>query len=137
MEISPLNTTASEFMLPEAIAVLERTPAALRALLDGLSESWTSCNEGSDTFSAFDNLGHLIHGDRTDWIPRARIIREHGESRPFEKFDRFAMYKESEGKTVGELLDTFAELRRANLATLTAWRLTAQDLERRGRHPEL
>ena len=125
------------FSLADGIPVLERTPQVLDAWLRGVPEPWLRANEGPDTFSAFDNLGHLIHGERTDWIPRARIIREHGESRPFEKFDRFAMYKESEGKTVGELLDTFAELRRANLATLTAWRLTAQDLERRGRHPEL
>lgn len=123
--------------LAEAVPVLERTPAILDAWLRDLPDPWIRVNEGPDTFSAFDVLGHLIHGERADWIARARIIREHGESRPFDKFDRFAMYRESEGKTLNDLLDAFAELRRANLDTLAGWRLTPQDLERRGTHPEL
>lgn len=123
--------------LAEGVPVLTRTPAVLDAWLRDLPDVWARANEGPDTFSAFDVLGHLIHGERADWIPRARIIREQGETRPFDKFDRFAMYRESEGKKLNDLLDAFAELRRANLATLAGWRLTPQDLERRGRHPEL
>lgn len=125
------------FSLTEAIPVLERTPRVLDAWLRGVPEPWLRANEGPNTFSAFDNLGHLIHGERVDWIPRARIILELGESRAFDKFDRFAMYKESEGKTVAELLDTFTALRRENLATLAGWKLTPAQLAQRGRHPEL
>jgi len=125
------------FQLAEGIAVLERTPVAFRALLGGLSGQWIAGNEGPDTFSPFDNLGHLIHGERTDWIPRARIILEHGEARAFVPFDRFAQAKESRGKALEQLLDEFARLRRENLAALEALNLQPQDLARRGKHPEL
>ena len=121
----------------EAIPVLARTPAVLRALLDGLPEAWTRATEGAGTWSAFDVVGHLIHGERTDWIPRAELILAHGLSRPFEAFDRFAMFEASRGKSLSELLDTFAELRAANVARLEALRLTSADLARPGRHPEL
>jgi hypothetical protein len=121
----------------EAVPVLARTPAVLRALLDGLPGAWTTATEGPGTWSAFDVVGHLIHGDRTDWIPRAELILAHGESRTFEVFDRFAMFEASRGKSLNELLDTFAELRAANVARLEALRLTPADLARPGRHPEL
>ena len=107
-----------QFQLTHAFEVLERTPATFRALLGGLPEAWTSPNEGPDTFSAFDNVGHLIHGERTDWIPRARIILAQGPNRRFEPYDRFAQYHESRGKSVAELLDEFARLRAENLITL-------------------
>ncbi len=123
--------------LADAIALLARTPATLDALLRGLPEAWTHRNEGAGTWSAFDVVGHLIHGDRTDWIPRARIILESGEARPFERFDRFAQARESQGKSLGQLLDEFARLRAENLAALRAWKLRPEDLERRGRHPVL
>ena len=126
-----------EFQLTRALEVLERTPATFRALLGGLSEAWTAPNEGPDTFSAFDNLGHLVHGERTDWIPRARIILAQGESRRFEPFDRFAHYRESRGKSLAELLDEFARLRAENLATLHGWRLSERELALEGEHPEL
>jgi hypothetical protein len=126
-----------QFELEKAIAVLERTPAALRALLDGLPAEWTASNEGENTWSPFDVLGHLVHGEKTDWIPRARIILESGESRPFESFDRFAQFRESEGKTLGELLDEFARLRAENLEALAGMRLEAADFDRTGTHPEL
>ncbi len=126
-----------EFQLDHALEILERTPAAVRGLLGGLSDAWTSPNEGPDTFSAFDNVGHLIHGERTDWIPRARIILAQGPNRKFEPYDRFAQKRESQGKTLPDLLDEFARLRGANLATLRSWRLTDAELDLRGEHPEL
>ena len=126
-----------QFDLAQAIEVLGRTPSVLRALLDGMPEWWTSANEGPETFSAFDNVGHLVHGERTDWIPRARIILEHGRSRPFEPFDRFAQVRESRGKTLSELLDELARLRAENLDVLRGWRLGARELALEGEHPAL
>jgi len=109
------------FDLNDAIAVLERTPATFRALLRELPDPWITCNEGPDTFSPFDNVGHLIHGERTDWIPRARIILAGGHHRRFEPFDRFAQRRASQGKSLSQLLDEFAALRAENLATLHSW----------------
>lgn len=126
-----------QFELPRALEVLERTPATLNALLGGLPEAWTAPNEGPDTFSAFDNVGHLIHGERTDWIPRARIILAQGSSRRFEPYDRFAQYRESQGKTLAELLDEFTRLRSANLGILREWRLSERELALEGEHPSL
>ena len=125
------------FDLANGIAVLERTPATFRALLAGLSDAWIATNEGPDTFSPFDNVGHLIHGERTDWIPRARIILAQGASRRFEKYDRFAQIRESKGKSLAQLLDEFAQLRAENLETLRGWRLTDEQLALEGQHPEL
>lgn len=126
-----------QFQLDEAIAILERTPSTFRALLAALPEPWITSDEGPETFTAFDNLGHLIHGERADWIPRARVILAQGENRRFEPFDRFAQKRESAGKTLAQLLDEFAELRAANLATLRGWQLTEQQLELTGEHPAL
>jgi hypothetical protein len=123
--------------LPDAIAILERTPATFRAMLSGLPDEWTTCNEGPDTFSAFDNVGHLIHGERTDWIPRARIILEQGANRQFQPYDRFAQVRESAGKTLSQLLDEFEKLRADNLVTLRDWKLSDQELALTGQHPEL
>src|SRR5262245_10506647 len=100
-----------EFRLTDALEVLERTPSTFRALLQGLSEAWITPNEGPETFSAFDNLGHMIHGEKTDWIPRARIILAQGPNRRFEPFDRFAQYRESEGKSLADLLAEFERVR--------------------------
>jgi hypothetical protein len=118
-------------------ALLTRTPAALNALLRDLPEAWTSGNEGVNTWSAFDVVGHLIHGERTDWIPRAKVIFEFGETRGFEPFDRWGQERESEGKSLGELLDEFARSRAEGLGQLRAMNLEPKDLERRGRHPAL
>ena len=126
-----------EFQLPLALEILERTPSTFRALLGGLSEDWTSANEGPETFSPFDNLGHLIHGERTDWIPRARIILAQGADRTFEPYDRFAQYRESAGKTTAQLLDEFATLRAENVATLRSLKLGERELALEGQHPSL
>jgi hypothetical protein len=126
-----------EHDLQDTIALLARTPAALNSLLRDLPESWTHRNEGENTWSAYDVIGHLIHGERTDWMPRARMILEHGESKPFERFDRFAQERESRGRSLPELLDEFATVRSDNLATLGAMDLSLQQLALRGRHPRL
>jgi hypothetical protein len=123
--------------LQDMTAVLARTPASLDALLRGLPAVWTLSNEGDGTWSAFDVLGHLNHCERADWMPRAQLILERGDSRPFEPLDRFAQFEESRGKSLDELLTEFAQLRAANLDQLRAWNLTPADLERRGVHPAL
>lgn len=125
------------FELDEACGLLARTPAALDALLRDAPEAWVSANEGDETFSPFDVVGHLIHGERTDWMARVRVILEHGEARAFEPYDRFAQREASRGLSLAALLDTFAALRAENLAALGALRLTAADVARRGRHPAL
>lgn len=125
-----------EFDLQEAIEVLSRTPGALRALLQDLPPGWTSNDEGPDTWSPYDVLGHLIHGERADWIARLTTILEHGEARTFESFDRFAQFRESQGKSLGDLLDELAELRERNLETLRGLDLQPEQLELRGRHPD-
>ena len=124
------------FNLDDAVAILGRTPATLSALLAGLPDRWVRATEGEGTWSPYDVIGHLIHGERTDWIPRARHILA-GERGPFEPFDRTAQFTESQGKGVGELLATFAELRRENVAALVGMNLTGADLSRTGQHPEL
>jgi hypothetical protein len=125
------------FTLSDALPILERTPAVLRALLWDVPASWARQNEGPETWSPFDILGHLIHGERTDWIVRTEILLTFGEERSFTPFDRFAQFEASRGKTLHQLLDTFAELRAANLVRLQSLGLTSQDLNRRGSHPEL
>jgi DinB superfamily len=132
-----IDRTRRLFVMNEAVAILSRTPATLDALLRGLSDGWIAAHEGGETWSPFDVIGHLIHGERTDWIPRARIILEHGEARAFDKFDRFAQFEASQGRTLTSLLDEFATLRQDNLRELVALGLTGADLGRRGRHPEL
>jgi len=132
-----IDRTRRPFVMHEGVAILERTPGTLNALLRGLPEGWISGNEGSATWSPFDVVGHLIHGEQTDWVPRARIILEQGESRPFDKFDRFAQFKASEGRTLASLLDEFAAVRAESLRGLVSLGIKDSDLERRGRHPEL
>jgi hypothetical protein len=133
----PADRTRRSFVMDEAVALLARTPATLDALLRGLPDSWIAAHEGGDTWSPFDVIGHLIHGERTDWVPRAKIILEHGDARAFDSFDRFAQFAASEGRTLASLLDELATLRRDNLRELAALGITNADLDRRGRHPEL
>lgn len=123
--------------LPETVSLLARTPATLDALLRDLPETWILRDEGPDTWSPFDIVGHLIHGERTDWMPRARMILEFGDTRTFVPFDRLAQQRESRGKSLADLLDEFARLRSGNLDQLRALNLQPRDFDRRGRHPAL
>jgi len=132
---SAADRTRRSFVMEEAVAILARTPATLDALLRGLPRGWIVAHEGRDTWSPFDVVGHLIHAERTNWVPRARIILEHGEARAFDDFDRFAQFTNSEGRTLASLLDEFAAVRRDSLRDLAA--LCVTDLDRRGQHPGL
>ena len=120
-----------------ATDILRRTPATLRALLDGIAEPWARGNEGPDTFSPFDVVGHLIDGEETDWIARARIILGRGPDPTFDPYDRFRHYARNQGRTLDSLLDEFARLRAANLELLTSWNLGDAELDLRGNHPSL
>ena len=126
-----------EFDLTAGTAVLARTPAALRAMLTGLPPAWTDATEGPETWSPYVIVGHLIHGERTDWIPRAQIVLAQGSNRRFTPYDRFAQLRESRGRSLAELLDEFARLRAGNIATLNGWRLSDAQLALEGEHPEL
>ncbi len=128
---------ASQPNITEAVAVLERTPRALRALLSGLQGAWIAADEGPDTFSALDVVGHLIDGERHDWIPRARTILEHGSQQPFEPFDRFAFRTNYSDMDLEQRLELFERERAASLEDLIALELDPKDLDRRGMHPEL
>jgi hypothetical protein len=125
-----------DFHLTAGSAVLARTPGTLRSMLSGLPESWTIATEGPETWSPYDIVGHLIHGERTDWIPRARIILGQGPDRRFTPYDRFAQFRESTGKTLPDLLNEFEALRRENLDTLASWNLDESTLSLEGEHPE-
>jgi hypothetical protein len=126
-----------EHNLPDTMSILSRTPATLNALLRDLPEAWTFGNEGENTWSVFDVVGHLIHGERTDWMPRARMVLQFGETQTFEPFDRLGHVQESRGRSLGQLLDEFGRLRTANLDELRALNLRKEDFARRGRHPAL
>ncbi|HKD80859.1 MAG TPA: DinB family protein [Candidatus Angelobacter sp.] len=123
--------------LQEAISFLSRTPAILNVLLRDLPETFTLRNEGGDTWTAFDIVGHLLHADRTDWMTRARKILDFGETQPFDPFDRLGQVRESQGKSLTQLLDEFARVRSEKLNELRALNLRPEDLDRRGRHPAL
>jgi hypothetical protein len=126
-----------EHNLEHTISLLTRTPAVLDALLRDLPEAWTFRNEGEHTWSAFEVVGHLIHAERTDWMPRARLVLQFGATQPFQSFDRGGHLRESHGKSLGQLLDEFARVRSENLAELRGLHLRQEELERRGRHPAL
>lgn len=123
------------YNIEQAISVLSRTPVVLTALLKDLPAEWTGSNEGGETWSPYDVVGHLIHGERADWMPRAKILLDEGESRAFDPFDRLAQFEESRGRTLGELLIEFAELREASLAMLRELNIGTGELEKTGRHP--
>ncbi len=135
--ITRYSDTAMEFDLAHGTAVLERTPQTMRALLLELPASWVDATEGPKTWSPYVIVGHLIHGERTDWIPRAKIILAQGANRRFVPFDRFAQLRENRDNSLADLLDEFARLRTQNLATLASWRLTDAQLALEGEHPEL
>ncbi|MEQ9165701.1 MAG: DinB family protein [Fulvivirga sp.] len=121
----------------QAIHILERTPAVLKTFLYGLSIEWTSSNEGPDTWSPFDIIGHLIHGEQEDWLKRTNLILSDNEDKTFEPFDRFAQFELSKGKTINELLDEFEALRIENLRQLKELNLSEEQLQLKGRHPAL
>jgi hypothetical protein len=123
--------------LDDTIALLARTPGVLNALLRDMSEAWTMRNEGGTTWNAYDVVGHLVHGERTDWMPRVKRVLEFGEDKAFEPFERFAQARESRGKSLAQLLDEFAQLRSENLSALRALNLSQEDCTRRGLHPSL
>ena len=125
-----------EFDPRSGFMILERTPATLRAMLSGLGPEWIDENEGLDTWSPFDIVGHLVHGEHTDWIARADIILAQGESRRFLPFDRTAMFRESQGKNLGQLLDEFESIRKSNLEIARKWSLTEEQLDLTGEHPK-
>jgi hypothetical protein len=125
-----------EFNLDDGVAVLERTPQVLTAMLSGLPPAWTDATEGPDTWSPYDVIGHLIQGERSDWIPRAALILAQGATRKFTPFDRFAQFDASKGKSLGELLDEFARSRAHNVVTLKAMRLDDAKLALEGEHPK-
>lgn len=125
------------FDLAETLDLLARTPDVVDALLRGTRPSWHALDEGPETWSPLDVVGHLIHADETDWIPRARMILEHGEERPFEPFDRVAQIRRFAGWPLERLLDRFADARAASLDTVRAWQLGEKQLNLKGRHPEL
>ena len=123
--------------LNDTITLLSRTPPALNALLRDLPETLTMRNEGDKSWTAFDVVGHLIHAERTDWIPRAKIILQFGDTQPFAPFDRLGHLRETEGKSLGQLLDEFARVRSESLDELRKLKLQPKDLDRAGRHPAL
>jgi hypothetical protein len=125
------------FDIQQSIEILERTPAVLNTLLTGLNDEWVLNNEGPETFSPYDVIGHLIHGEKTDWVVRTKIILESGISKPFTPWDRFAQFENSKGKTLQELLNEFELIRKENLAWLKSLNLSETDLDKKGIHPVL
>jgi len=126
-----------KFDFAKSYQVLERTPFILKALLSHQHDDWIMNNEGPETFSPYDVIGHLIHGEKTDWAERAKIILEYGVSKPFVPWDRFAQYEESKGKSLSQLLDEFERVRNENVTWLKSLNLTETDLDKKGMHPSL
>ncbi len=125
------------FQISQAIEILSQTPSTIKSMLGNLSDNWVYAKADEESWNVFDIIGHYIHGEQTDWIPRAKIILAQGETVTFESFDRFAQFEISKGKTLIELLEIFAELREQNLETLKSWNLTDNQLKLKGIHPEL
>ncbi|CAN5519738.1 hypothetical protein BH11BAC3_BH11BAC3_13540 [soil metagenome] len=126
-----------KYTLKQAAEILERTPTVCSTLLAGLSDDWVMNNEGPETFSPYDVIGHLIHGEKTDWVTRAKLILEFGNDKAFVPSDRFAQYEESNGKSLQQLLDEFAAIRKENMAWFNSLQLTEDDLDKTGIHPKL
>lgn len=123
------------FEYARSIEILSRTPATLKSMLSGISEAWSHVNEGGDSWCAYDIIGHLIHGEKTDWIPRMEIILGPQPDKTFQPFDRLAQFQERHGRTLEDLLQTFADLRSQNLTILQAKNLTPEDFLQKGIHP--
>jgi uncharacterized damage-inducible protein DinB len=124
------------FSITQSLDILERTPSVLITMLQNISGEWTSKNEGDDTWTVYDIVGHLIQGEKTDWIPRMKIILSDSEDKKFVPFNRFAQFEESKGKTLGQLLDEFKALRQMNITQLRSRELTESDLNKTGIHPD-
>jgi uncharacterized damage-inducible protein DinB len=124
-----------DFNLTKSLEILERTPQVLTTLLTGLSTEWIQNNEGGESWSPYDVIGHLIHGEKTDWLVRTEIILSDKANKTFALFDRFAQFEESKGKTISQLLNEFQELRNTNLAALKSKNTTSADLQKTGTHP--
>jgi len=132
-----LNANSMQYSLERSYEILDRTPAVLQSLLSGLSDDWVMPNEGPETFSPYDVVGHLIHGEKTDWTARAKMILEFGNTKTFERWNRVAMFEESKGKLLQQLLDEFAAIRKDNMVWFRSLNLTKADLDRKGMHPVL
>ena len=126
-----------QYSLERSYEILDRTPAVLQDLLSGLPDDWVMPNEGPETFSPYDVIGHLVHGEKTDWVVRAKMILEFGNTKTFVKWNRFAQYEESKGKSLQQLLDEFAAIRKENMIWFKALNLTEEDLDKKGMHPVL
>ena len=126
-----------KYSLERSYEILERTPAVLQSLLSGLGDDWIMPNEGPETFSPYDVVGHLIHGEKTDWTARMKMILEFGNTKTFERWNRVAMYEESKGKSMQQLLDEFTAVRKENMVWFRSLNLTEDDLDRKGMHPVL
>jgi uncharacterized damage-inducible protein DinB len=126
-----------KFEIGQAIEILSATPTVLKSMLGNLSDEWTKTENNRDDWSPYDVVGHYIHAEDADWIPRAEIILRQGENPTFEPFDRYAMFENSKGKTLDHLLEAFAERRQKSLETLQSWNLTAEQLQLKATHPEL
>jgi DinB superfamily len=131
------NANNMQYSLERSYEILDRTPAILQALLSGLPDDWVMPNEGPETFSPYDVIGHLVHGERTDWTVRTKMILEFSDTKTFERYDRFAQYEESKGKSLQQLLDEFAAIRKENMIWFKSLNLTEDDLNRKGMHPVL
>jgi len=126
-----------KYSIDRTLEILECTPQILKSYLENLSDDWIFCNEGGESWSAFDIVGHLIHGEKTDWIPRLKIILSDSENKTFEPYDRFAQFEESKGKTLSQLLSEFLKLRAQNLNYLKSLNITEDELNKKAIHPEL
>jgi hypothetical protein len=126
-----------KYSLQRSYEILDRTPAVLQSLLTGLPDDWVMPNEGPETYSPYDVIGHLIHGEKTDWTARTKMILEFGNTQTFERWNRVAMYEESKGKTLDQLLDEFAAIRKENMVWFKSLNLTEDDLDKKGMHPVL
>lgn len=134
--INHVTLAPMKYNVSQAIAILKQTPLAIETLLNGLSPEWTNANEGHETWSPYDVVGHLIHGEEDDWIPRMRIILDDQGDHKFKPFNRMAMFEKSRGKSLSQLLDEFKSLRKQSLRELKAANLSEADLSRTGIHPE-
>jgi hypothetical protein len=126
-----------KYSYERSVEILERTPAVMNALLSGIGEDWIMNNEGPETFSPYNVIGHLIHGEKTDWSARIKRILEYSDTKTFDIYDRFAQIEESKGKSLQQLLDEFALLRKENISWFKSLNLTEADLDRKGMHPRL